>query len=354
MLAFPTERAIARWRALASLGALDRTEEIRAIEESGGVLVAGAPQGALPAGRVLREVATLAVALERSESVRMAWRSAERRAAQARRTVAAGHDLRNELTRALLLMERGDGQDVTAARRAVRAARDLAQAALAADSDGAVAPLEPVSLRALISEECVAATASARVPSSRMPRLRVKCSADLCALVEPSTFRRALRNLVTNALEATAKRTSATDVHDAAVVAVSVEPSAPPGRFALAGFGAQLTVRDEGVGMERSELDRFLAPRAERAIDGGNGSTGIGTASLQLALEANGIPIRVRSGFDRGTSVELLLRLVHPGQSEGASVLVEDDLRRARRESAAQRAWAVDCPAAAALLAPVS
>lgn len=353
VLAFPTEKAIARWRALASVGAHDRTEEIRSIEEPGGTLVAGAPKGGLPAGRVLRELATLAVALERSESVRQAWRSAERRAVQARRTVAASHDLRNELTRALLLLERGEERDLSGARRALRGARDLAQGALAVASDGdvAVSRLESAHLRTLLSEECVAATASARVVSSGMPRLRVKCPAGLRALVEPATFRRALRNLVTNALEATAKRVSTDEGADVAVVEVAAEHHAPEERFALAGFGARVTVRDEGVGMERRELEQYLAPREGCALLRSSGSTGVGTASLQLALEASGVPIRVRSSVGVGTSVELLVRCVKSRREGVPPILVDDDLRRARRTADRDGVWAVDRAVAAELLA---
>jgi signal transduction histidine kinase len=306
----------------------------------------------MPPRGTLVEIATLAAGLQARRAVEDRARRADAIARTGRRAAAAAHDLRNELTRALLHAARdgdGDAGEVVAA---LGAARELAQSALHADPglhDAARPDL--VDLRGVLVEEARAASTSARVPRDGAPELRVKCPNDLAVLAEPSALGRALRNLITNGLEASARGPRAPG---------RVEVVAERGAADAAGFGVRVTVRDDGDGVPPEHLacfleDRLLAGRAEHAgpSHGKPASTGLGTASLRLALEALGAPFRIESAAGRGASASLRLRAAPAARPV---VVVDPDVRRGVRraselfEADGEIAWVVARSSAALAL----
>lgn len=357
-LAYPCERALIKAEArrprggpiLSSPGP-GLEEEIR-IELASGTLVAAAPRGDLPPRRALNEVAALAAGQHARKELGQRLAGAGAVARQGRQAAAAAHDLRNELTRALLHAARGKEGDAAEVVGALAAARELAQTALHTDPGlSAAARPEHVSLRALLVEESGAASASARVPAGAGPRLRVRCARDLVVLAEPSALGRAVRNLITNALESAARgrnRPGSVDV-------IAERASATP-----AGFDVRIRVADDGVGLNSGALRRILEPGPALTNDalasdhGKPESTGLGTASLRVALETLGSPFRMTSCPGDGATAEISLR----GAPVQPPVLVIDpDVRRGlRRVRALERehgetGWVLARTAAAHALA---
>ncbi len=127
------------------------------------------------------------------------------------------------------------------------------------------------------------------------------------------------------------------------------------------GYGVRLIVEDGGVGMGAREVGRFLDPRGSAessgaAVDTGGkpASTGLGTASLALALSSSSIPLRVVSQPGSGTSLTFWLREILDPRAP-VPLVVDSDPRRAARRVAALRerfgdGWAVLTEAAAAPL----
>lgn len=340
-LAFPCRRAVARWRAIAAApgpGAgseglyLSPTEHIACVVRDGGMLVAGAAPSALPSRPALGQIGALAEALVKRLDDKRLHRAALDRARGARRIGAAAHDLRNELTRAMLLVERDGAQDRAELIRALRGARDLAHGALSGRGPGAAPALAEVHLRTLLTEACSAAAAAARGAGSAgaTPPIRLRCPKALTALANAGSLDRALRNVIVNAVEATVRRGGGGDVRVEARRDAPFDDVHPE-----AGFDLCIAITDSGAGMPPGELAHFLHPRAASdrgAVGDELESTGLGTASLQLALEIGGIPLQVQSAPGRGTTVTLRLRSARPRE-----VIVDPDIRRGRRRARAIR-----------------
>ncbi|QDV07362.1 Histidine kinase-, DNA gyrase B-, and HSP90-like ATPase [Planctomycetes bacterium Poly30] len=331
-------------------------EEEQSVEVDGAVLAAAALPGRLPPRAVLSELATLALALLRKHELIAERRRTQQRLAQADATAAAGHDLRNELTRALLFAGRGHAGDGAEVVRALGAARDLAQSALlpplqhSYERAAELTTLGLVDLRILVTEEIRAAAAAARAPLGRVPSVRLKCPKRVNVLVHERTFRRAIRNATLNAMEAAVGRGSVS------LLAKRLDS------VTTSGHGVTLEIEDQGVGMSEQEVRRFLDPRGATVGDsavaddlgGKPASTGLGTASLALALTASSIPLRVRSAPGVGTRLTFWLREIVDLRSP-VQVVVDPDVRRARRRIEVLRkrfgaAWAVESAAAAAPL----
>ncbi len=338
-------------------------EEEQAVVVDGSVLIAATAPGGMPAQSVLSELATLALAVRRRQELLHERTRAQARLAQAHATAAAGHDLRNELTRALLFAGRGQDGDAGEVVRALGAARDLAQSALLPPTDettgraAELVTLDLVNLRTAVTEEVRAAAAAARAPEGMTPAVRLKCPKRLQVLVHERTFRRALRNVALNAMEATARRAAAASDVPGAVIVRAERMS----ERTTSGYGVRLIVEDGGVGMGAREVGRFLDPRGSAestgaAVDTGGkpASTGLGTASLALALSSSSIPLRVVSQPGSGTSLTFWLREILDPRAP-VPLVVDSDPRRAARRVAALRerfgdGWAVLTEAAAAPL----
>ena len=347
-LSFPCERALVKARTRGGLagdssdgvprGTAEGSDEVT-VRVSGGILVAAAPSGALPPSRSLQEVGTLAAALSARRGARQRLRRAERAASQGRNAAAAAHDLRNELTRAVLHARRAGDGDQARVLDALESARELAQTALGTRG-GAATRGRPsrLELKRLLLDEAAAAVAAARTGSGAPPGLRLKCPSGLTVLAPRSALSRAVRNLITNALEAAARAG-----RPAGKVTIEVTQDVSWS----GGLDLELIVRDDGVGMGAAEIGSFLEGSArsetpaevpaEVPADGKPASTGLGTASLRLALGEIGARLRISSLVGRGTEARLQLRSV----GEGAPVLVVDpDLRRA--EKAADRLGGIE------------
>lgn len=343
-LAYPCERALVKAserREILSRGAPDAAspaggaQETR-VEIQGGELVVAAPTGAMPPRRTLVEVGTLAAAMGARRAARERLRRAERAAAQGRNAAAAAHDLRNELTRAVLYATRGDEEDGARVLEALSSARELAQAALGTERTQRGSSPTLIRIKDLLLEEAKAATAAARGGSMGSPALRVKCKGSLYVLAPRNAMARAIRNLLTNALEAAAR-----GVKRPGTVTVEVEER-PVSEVDL---DLDVTVADDGDGMAPAALRVFLdgglrAASAEAqtmtpCAGEGHGptgssprSTGLGTASLRLALSEVGAGLRVESSPGGGTRASISVRSV--GAEGDPIILIDGDPRRAK------------------------
>lgn len=347
-LAYPCERALVK--ASERRGVLDGGEVNEAptgsgsqettLAVQGGELVVAASPGDMPPRKTLLEVGTLAAAMGARRAARERLRRAERAAAQGRNAAAAAHDLRNELTRAVLYATRGDGEDGPRVLEALSSARELAQAALGAEATQRGPRPTLIRIKDLLLEEAKAATAAARGGAGGPPALRVKCRGSLHVLASRNALARAIRNLLTNALEAAAR-----GANGPGTVTVQVDRRAARD----GGLDLDVVVADDGDGMAPAALKVFL----DGGLGGGLGgvasthrsdrlgpnhgqetalkapsSTGLGTASLRLALWEVGAGLRVESGVGRGTRACISVR---SAEAEGdLIILIDGDPRRAR------------------------
>lgn len=343
-LAYPCERALVKAserRGILDGGEVDEAPTGSGSQETtlavqGGELVVAASPGDMPPRKALLEVGTLAAAMGARRAARERLRRAERAAAQGRNAAAAAHDLRNELTRAVLYATRGDEEDGPRVLEALSSARELAQAALGAEATQSGPRPTLIRIKDLLLEEAKAATAAARGGAGGPPALRVKCKGSLYVLAPRNALARAIRNLLTNALEAAARGSNGPGT-----VTVQVDQRAARD----VELDLDVVVADDGDGMAPAALKVFLdgglggvasTQRSDRSgPDGGQGSapsapssTGLGTASLRLALSEVGAGLRVESGVGRGTRACISVR---SAEADGDPVLLIDgDPRRAR------------------------
>jgi len=259
--------------------------------------------------------------------------AAIRERALGRRAAALSHDLRNQLTLALLQLQRlrtptRGAAEVDELEDVLRAAQELCAAGLAGDRGSAARPLI---LRAVLLEEARAASAVSRGGAS--VSVRARCPLEVRAHADLALLRRLVHNLVVNACEASG-----------AGGEVRVEGrSLPDGRVAI-------VVEDEGCGMGRTRMHELLGP--EQTAGGG---TGYGGASLVECLTGLGAQCVVESAPGAGTRFEVRLDAAPP-ENAPAVVLVDPDPERRRRRCAALRARGVAVTAvedAAAALAAV-
>ena len=358
-LAFPCERALVK--ASGRQGILEVSSGVEpcggsgsdeaTIHVDGGELVVAAPQGALPPRKTLLEVGSLAAAMGARRAARERLRRAERAAAQGRNAAAAAHDLRNELTRAVLYATRGGEEDGGRVLEALSSARELAQAALGAESSQRVPHPTLIKLKDLLLEEAKAATAAARGGASGQPALRVRCKGSLYILAPRNAMARAIRNLLTNALEAASR-----GARGPGSVTVEVDQRGA----AELGLDLDVVVADDGDGMAPAALKVFLdgglgARRSDLRSDAPSGalpgvgmpqSTGLGTASLRLALSEVGAGLRVQSAAGLGTRACISIRSA-PAAADPV-ILIDGDPRRARLridrlgQETAARVWVFD------------
>jgi signal transduction histidine kinase len=195
-------------------------------------------------------------------------------------TACTTHDLRHLLTVALLDIERAaaDGGSSGALER-VRATLSEARALCETSrGDREILFLPPI---------LDAAARDAETGSGRRGRVavRVRCAADLALRVDRNLLERALRNLLSNAIEATP------DGGEVELEAAS-----------QAGGEITLSIRDEGRGIARDELRDLL-----RAGRSGSGGSGLGTASARDCVRGLGGKLLVRSRPRAGT--EFVIRL---------------------------------------------
>jgi two-component system sensor histidine kinase BaeS len=118
--------------------------------------------------------------------------------------------------------------------------------------------------------------------------IRVDAPAALHALADESHFQRALRNVVTNAVQYT---------REGGTVAIAAAP---------AGGRVEIRVSDEGPGIAKADLahifERFYRADRARGVAGKRSGSGIGLTIARELLTANGGAIAVESTGPAGTS----------------------------------------------------
>ncbi|TDJ79779.1 MAG: HAMP domain-containing histidine kinase [Planctomycetota bacterium] len=274
-------------------------------------------------------LADLVAGLARHAAQQHAFAGEQRERAAGRRLATIAHDLRNQLTLSLLQLERLEAPraghaapeaapkaapeaapEVAPEARALRAvlegARDLCLDTLG--RGGAAPDRSALVLRSILVEESRAAATFAR--DARRVRTLVRCPSHLRVHADRTTLARLVRNLLSNAIEASC------DGGEVRAEAV-----------ATASGAVALTVEDDGRGMAAADLQTLFAPGAT-----GGGGTGYGTASLLEALATLGAELDVETAPGRGTRARVLLPGIPDGESPAAMVLGSTGRRT--------RAWA--------------
>lgn len=223
--------------------------------------------------------------LERAGARRRDARDGQHLARMGRRAGGVVHDLRNQLALAALELERlsalgGPLVALDAARLgAVLAdARETCAGFLGGARPGA----RRVELSALLAREVGAAR---RLRGPTATRVHLCASSGLVVRAEPALLRRAVQNLLLNAIEA-CRAGGAVHVGARAVGEARVE----------------LEVRDEGAGLSAADLELLLG--AGRSASGGSG---YGSLSVLDCVEALGARLAIDSERGLGTSCRVLL-----------------------------------------------
>ena len=203
-------------------------------------------------------------------------RSSGSLAARGERAAGVAHDLRNQLSLALLELERlrADGVTDEHLAAALERARAISEEFLSPSATSASSGLGEW----LASEASAAARLAGRGDEVRV---LVRSLAPENARSEEHSFRRVVMNLTLNAIHATPR---------GGCVRVELR--------AEAGF-LQLAIQDEGRGMSSSELEELFRPGATR------GGTGFGTTSVQDCVASLAGEISVTSAPGEGTRVEV-------------------------------------------------
>jgi len=198
------------------------------------------------------------------------------------RAAGVAHDLRNQVSLAQLELRRlqlGEGVPAPELAESLRGAHELCRDFL---GGGPAPEAVPAPLRQLLVEEIEAASrVSGRAGDVQV---RLRCRAGLEARYEARRLRRALRNLLLNAIAATPA---------GAAVRVEAERSS--------NGCVDVTVSDEGRGMSKADLDRLLHAGESR------GGTGFGTSSVLDCVAALSADLEVESEPGGGTRVRIRL-----------------------------------------------
>jgi len=228
----------------------------------------------------------------------MAERIATLLSAQRRLLQDISHELRSPLARqrvALELVRRQDGEN--AARALDRVEREaerldeligelLTLTRLESDTDGAVR--SPVNLAELVREVIENAEFEA---CNGTRSVQLMACAPCVATVVPELLKRAVENVVRNALAYTADET---------VVEVSLQKDAT---------NAVICIRDHGPGVPEAELPDIFRPfyRVSRARERQAGGAGLGLAITERAVRSHGGSVSAQNAPGGGLIVEIRL-----------------------------------------------
>ncbi|MBJ01809.1 MAG: hypothetical protein CMK00_02935 [Planctomycetes bacterium] len=261
----------------------------------------------IPDAEVLALAGDLARA-QRAASERLGAREQERLAQVGERSAALLHDLRNDLTYGLLLLD-GDGPDLAPLREHLAQVRTLCQGELDEGRRPASAP-ERILLASFLEEQARQAERLA-CAAQRPGEVRVECAPGLRAWADPTALRRLLKNLLLNAMAASPRGNL-----------VNLE--------AVAGDSSrvELLVRDRGRGMDRAAQQRFARP----GQSGQPGGTGFGTSSAAACARRLNTRLHITSQPTRGTKVSFRLDEAPP--PEAKLLLLVDQLADRRRRRA--------------------
>jgi len=312
-----------------SVGEQDRRRSPRLAAGEGREFYVATAQGVRPAGvlrllsdrtlplgrRALVALADLLAGLCATREQGAAARTARRERDIGRRVASLSHDLRNQLTLAILQVERVrdrsdsvagllDGLDVL--ENVLCAARDLCSGTLA---DEPPAPKKRLVLRSILIEEARAAAALSR--NGRQVSLAVRCPTDLRLLADLPTLARLVRNLLLNAVKASV---------DGGAVRIEARPTQDG--------SLELVVEDQGRGMSAELVERLF-----HAGVSGAGGTGYGTVSLVECLKGLDATCRVETAPGAGTRVTVQMAGAPPEDRPAVLLLDPDPVRRSARAS---------------------
>jgi signal transduction histidine kinase len=224
-----------------------------------------------------------------------------------RRAAGLTHDLRNELTHALMQLERVRMEPTTdqvdRLASALQQAKDLCVASLpnaATPANGAEHRSRAVSLAPTLERARRTAQDAQRTGGAQ---IQVTCPADIQVLAEAALLARAVANLTLNAVEASL---SGTKVHL---------------RGRRDGLRVVIEVIDEGPGLSHEGVRSLFAPGRS-----GGGGTGWGTASVLQSVRELDATLELETAPGRGTTARILL----PAPPAPGARLVLDPIRRRR------------------------
>jgi signal transduction histidine kinase len=274
--------ALIAWRVVGST--LRPVEELRSTAER----ISGTGQDdRLPVPTSGDEMHALAVTLNSMLDRLAAARSRERSF-----LADAAHELRSPLASMRTQLEvahhLGEETPVTADLRAevLRMGRLVEDLLVLARLDAGDRPV--TSVRTAVPVRALAADVAGRFEGARVP-VGTSGVADVTACCPPDDLRRALVNLVDNAVRHA--RTS-----------VEVEAAATAG-------GVLVAVRDDGAGIPETERDRVFErfTRLDEARDRDEGGSGLGLAIVRELVRAHGGEVRLGDAPGGGLRVELTL-----------------------------------------------
>ena len=227
---------------------------------------------------------------------------------------AAGiaHDLRNQLSLALLrleMVESSGGEGVDAVRGALRSGRAMCNAFLGTEESHSDLLLGPI-----MGDEVRGAVDSS---PQRKVQVAIRCGAQVLIHAPESALRRFVHNAMMNAIEASP---------DGSKIIVEVL-HAGPGHV-------QICIEDTGVGLSSAGVVDSFAPGVS-----GRGSTGVGTASLRDAASALGSSLVVSTAQGAGTRVSVTVSAARADRP--VAVLLDSDpiLGGSARASLEERGW---------------
>jgi signal transduction histidine kinase len=228
-----------------------------------------------------------------------------------RRAAGLTHDLRNQLTLALCQLERvrasAGEHSLGDLERVLEGARELC--ALSLRTRGKHTQARSILLRSVLVDEARAARGHARRGDG--VRVLVRCPVDLQVRADLAALTRLVRNLLSNALEASFPESE-----------VRVDASAD-------GAGVVLSVRDSGRGIAPERAAELFTAGVS-----GSGGSGWGTSVVCEALADLDAELELESEPGRGTCVSVRLLAARPTE-QARCVYVDPD--RARRERRAAR-----------------
>ncbi|MDA1266508.1 MAG: HAMP domain-containing sensor histidine kinase [Planctomycetota bacterium] len=267
---------------------------------------------ALPLGRAaFVALAELVAGVVRTVEHREERATARRERELGRQAAALTHDLRNQLTLALMQLDRVRAEEQLSAlgglEEVLATARELCASSLsdAPSSFGA----KRLVLRSILLAQARAANSVSRW--GRQVAVKVRCPLDLHVRAELGTLERLVHNMVVNAVEASS------DGDEVRVEGKRLDD----GRVAV-------TIEDQGRGMSRERLERLLSP--ERVSGDG---TGYGGTSLRACLGRLEAECVVETAPGRGTRCEVRLDGADADGTEPVLVVDPDPSRRRRRIS---------------------
>lgn len=226
--------------------------------------------------------------------------------------LALAHDLRHQISLALLLSQRAREDDPVAGLdeldRALAKARAVCEDAMADPRRGDQA----ATLRLVDLLEDEARTAGRIARNAGGVGIALRCPRTLRVRATASILSRLVRNLLLNAVHASN-----------AGGRVRISAALDEGRVVV-------EVRDEGCGMDEEQVRSLFT--TDRSGDGASGGAGCGTLSILACVEHLGATIEIESAPGDGTRVRLGLVSADSRALESGVLLVDPDRqRRARR-----------------------